>query len=90
VGLVIIAVGSRKVAEFDGAVLGHIGRLLEVGLHPPPEATAGCLYICVPMTSARIIAIEALKIARGLNIEKTPHGLWIFGYEKICVNCVNN
>jgi hypothetical protein len=84
---VIVAVGSRKVADADGAALGHIGRFPAVGLHVPPAATPGCTYICVLMANARIIAVKALKIVRGLNIErKFLTGYGIFGYGKICVN----
>jgi hypothetical protein len=82
---VIVAVGSMKLAESEGAVLGHIGRLPSVGLHV--AATAGCTYICVLITNARIIAVKALAIVRGLNIKRkflTSYG--IFGYGKICVN----
>jgi hypothetical protein len=82
----IVAVGSMKLADADGAALGHIGRLPSVGLHVL-EATAGCTYICVLITNARIIAVKALEIVRGLNIERkflTSYG--IFGYGKICVN----
>jgi hypothetical protein len=84
---VIVAVGSMKLADSEGAVLGHIGRLAAVGLHVLPAATAGCTYICVLITNARIIAVKALEIVRGLNIERrvlTVYG--IFGYGKICVN----
>jgi hypothetical protein len=84
---VIFAVGSRKLADSEGAALGHIGRLLAVGLHVPPEARAGCIYICVLMAKAKIVALKALKIVRGLNIEKRLlTGYKIFGYGKICVN----
>jgi hypothetical protein len=41
-----------------------------VGLHVTPAATAGCIYICVLSANARIIAVKALKIVRGLNIQR--------------------
>jgi hypothetical protein len=83
----IVAVGSMKLADSEGAVLGHIGRFPTVGLHVPPAATAGCIYICVLMANARIIAVKALKIVRGLNIERKVLTVYeIFGYGKICVN----
>jgi hypothetical protein len=82
----IVAVGSMKLADAEGAALGHIGRFPAVGLHVL-EAKAGCIYICVLMANARIIAVKALKIVRGLNIErKVLTGYGIFGYEKICVD----
>jgi hypothetical protein len=74
-----------KLADSEGAVLGHIGRLFTVGLQAPPAATAGCLCICVPMTNVRIIATKALKIGRGLNMERKLLTVFrIFGYGIIC------
>jgi hypothetical protein len=81
----MIAVGSTKLADSEGAVLGHIGRFPKVGLHVTPAATAGFIYICVLMANARIIAVKALKFVRDLNIErKVLTGYGIFSYGKIC------
>lgn len=83
----IVAVGSMKLADSEGAVLGHIGKFPIVGLHVAPAATAGCIYICALMANARIIAVKALKIVRGLNIQREVlTGDGIFGYGKICVD----
>jgi hypothetical protein len=83
----MIAVGSIKLAVLEGAVLGHTGKFPAVGLHVPPTATAGSTHICVLIANARIIAVKALKIVRGLNIErKVLTGYGIFGYGIICVN----
>ncbi|GBE92698.1 ATP/GTP-binding protein [Nostoc cycadae WK-1] len=90
-GLVIVAVGSTKLADSEGAALGHIGKLIVVGLHVvPPEARAGCIYICVAMANARIIVVKTLQILRGLNIErKLLTGYEILDYGKICVRYID-
>jgi hypothetical protein len=75
-----MAVGSRKLAVFEGAALGHIGRLAEVGLHVPPEATAGCLCTWVRTINARITTVKAMTSVRSLKTLGTKKILKCFMY----------